>query len=204
MKGRKLQKDASHVTPFLFSTTRAAVTADAHSRRGRGRGPGAGGWAARAAADAVGSGGLLADELALNVTGSGTEVLAGGGASGAQTARQGPDWEESEAAQRSHGAGSAGLGRKCGSRVGSRRSGPRASGLLGAAWPQVLLRGAGLCALRPLGPSVLPSRSVLNAQPWFPGSPRARVEASNQSSAPQGRTVIFLFVCSFTFQIHYN
>ena len=48
MKERKLQKDASHVIPFLFFKTRATVmvTTDAHSCRGRGRDLGAGGWGA--------------------------------------------------------------------------------------------------------------------------------------------------------------
>lgn len=93
MKERKLQKDASHVIPFLFFKTRATVmvTTDAHSCRGRGRDLRAGGWGGSAAADTVGSGGgSLADELALNVPGSGTEVLAGAGASGAQTGTAGP------------------------------------------------------------------------------------------------------------------
>ena len=58
---------------------------------GEGAGPRSRWLGGSAAAGTVGSGGgSLADELALNVPGSGTEVLAGAGASGAQTGTAGP------------------------------------------------------------------------------------------------------------------
>lgn len=87
---------------------------------------------------------------------------------------------------------------------------PAASGLLGAAWPQVSLEEldaapcgllAPLCSPHVLCPGAQPSVSRISKSRGISKSP---VEASNQTSAPQRKTVIFLFMYSFTFQIHYN
>ena len=147
----------------------------------------------------------MADELVPRAPGSGDRGAppAGGQESGAQTG-DGRAWigKNPEAAQRSQRrqAAQAWGGKvEAGRAAGGQVRGPRVC--CDAAWPRVSLGGAERYALWPLSPSVLPSRSVLNAQPWFAGSPRSQAEASHH---PQGRMVLFLFLFSFIFQIRHN